>query len=64
MNIDLNKHRSLSKSYRMFWRFIIYGGILFALLYLINQQQKDALNQQNDKEFEINTDEIITPNDN
>lgn len=61
MKIDLNKHRSLSKSYRMFWRFLIYGVILFALLYLINRQQKETPNQQIDQEYEINSDEIIAP---
>lgn len=60
MKIDLNKHRSLSKSYRMFWRFFIYGVILFALLYLINRQQKEETpNEENRQEFQINSEEII-----
>lgn len=61
MKMDLNKHRTLSKSYRMLWRFLIYGVILFALLYLINRQQKETPNEQLKQEFEITTEEIDTP---
>jgi RsiW-degrading membrane proteinase PrsW (M82 family) len=58
---DFKKHQNYRKSWKMLVRFIIYGGVILFLLYLIFYNEKTSPDKSDDatiNQFDV---EIIEP---
>ncbi|WP_417264764.1 hypothetical protein [Brumimicrobium sp.] len=58
---DFKKHQNYHKSWKMLLRFIIYGTVIFLLLYFTFFKEKAPSENSNDADIEVFEVEITPP---